>query len=115
MVSVITYLDLLVVGSFMTMTSAITNLDLLVVGSFMTMTSAISPNLEKYSLSPSGVVCQDRPPINIFLQTKNRNKRMHAEKAFLLEKKSSNRTVNKNHFPTAKGYLIPLMIKKNIF
>jgi hypothetical protein len=75
-------LDVLVVGSFMNMTSAITDLDLLVVGSFMTMTSAISPNLEKYSLRPSGVVCQDSPPINIFLQTKIRNKRMYAEKLF---------------------------------
>jgi hypothetical protein len=42
MVSAITNLDLLVVGSFMTMTSAITNIDLLVQGSFMTMTSAIA-------------------------------------------------------------------------
>ena len=43
-------------------------LDLLVVGSFMTMTSDISPNFAKYSLSPSGVVCQDSPPTNILLK-----------------------------------------------
>ena len=43
-------------------------LDLLVVGSFMTMTSDISPNLAKYSLRPSGVVCQESPPTNILLK-----------------------------------------------
>jgi hypothetical protein len=97
--------------TFITINSAFTDLDLLVVGSFMTMTSAISPNLEKYSLRPSGVVCQDRPPINIFLQTKIRNKRMHAEIHFLLGKKTLHRTVHKSRFPTAKGYL-SLMIQK---
>ena len=41
------------------------HLDLLVAGSFITMTSATSPNWEKYSLTFSGVVCQERPPMNI--------------------------------------------------
>ena len=40
-------------------------LDLLVAGSFMTITSASSPKMEKYSLMLSGVVCQDSPPMNI--------------------------------------------------
>jgi hypothetical protein len=40
-------------------------LDRLVAGSFMTMTSASSPKAEKYSRMLSGVVCQDRPPMNI--------------------------------------------------
>merc|ERR1719184_636608 len=40
--------------------------DLLVAGSFITITSATSPNCEKYSLTLSGVVCQLNPPINIF-------------------------------------------------
>ena len=40
-------------------------LDLLVAGSFMTITSASSPKMEKYSLMLSGVVCQERPPMNI--------------------------------------------------
>ena len=44
-----------------------TDLDRRVVGSFMTMTSVTSPNLLKYSRSPSADVCQLSPPINIFL------------------------------------------------
>ena len=40
-------------------------LDLRVAGSFMTMTSASSPNVEKYSRIDSGVVCHERPPMNI--------------------------------------------------
>ena len=55
-------------------------LDLLVVGSFITITSEISPNFEKYSFNPSGVVCQDNPPTNIFL---NRNKILKKKLIFL--------------------------------
>ena len=40
--------------------------DLLVAGSFITITSAKSPNDEKYSRIDSGVVCQLNPPMNIF-------------------------------------------------
>merc|ERR1719187_2104374 len=35
-----------------------------VIGSFITKTSVTFPNWPKYSLSFSGVVCQDRPPTN---------------------------------------------------
>ena len=60
-------------------------LDRRVVGSFMTMTSVTSPNLLKYSLKPSALVCQLRPPINIFLEKeKNRHllfKKIHTIKS----------------------------------
>jgi hypothetical protein len=60
-------------GNFSTFSTAVGSLnvinpkplDLLVAGSFMTMTSARSPKAEKYSRIDSGVVCQLSPPMNI--------------------------------------------------
>lgn len=52
-----------------------------VIGSFMMSTSVTDPNCPKYSLSLSGVVCQDKPPTKSFpIKKKISNRIMSVEK-----------------------------------